>query len=122
MEMTKKQTEFWAFIIMLCLAVSIAVLLIDFGIKAAILEESTRLRLIIEENSGRKSEKPASSGTDNDADIDSSMSPDLLVEHTPSVETGNVSNGTAKKASNTSAGGTQPRRPDHPRTIPRGDK
>lgn len=122
MEMTKKQTEFWAFIIMICLAVSIAVLLVDFGIKAAILEESTKLRLLIEENSGRKSQESASGRTDNDADINSSVPPDLLLEYIAPVETGDVPNGTAEKVRPSPARRAKPRRPGNPGTISSGDK
>jgi hypothetical protein len=121
-EMTKKQTEFWAFIIMICLAVSIAVLLVDFGIKAAILEESTKLRLLIEENSGRKNQESAPGRTDNDADINSSVPPDILLEYIAPVETGDVPNGTAEKVRPSPARRAKSRRPDNPGTIPSGDK
>jgi hypothetical protein len=121
-EMTKKQTEFWAFIIMICLAVSIAVLLVDFGIKAAILEESTKLRLLIEENSGRKNQESATGRTDNDADINSSVPSDILLEYIAPVETGDVPNGTAEKVRPSPARRAKSRRPGNPGTIPSGDK
>lgn len=93
MNMTQKQAEFWAFVVGLCTVVAIAVLLLDFGIKAAILEESTRLRLKIEEWERGQHAKATTVGTDNDVPEHSSILAPLLVDNAPGMEAGSSDNG-----------------------------
>lgn len=100
MELSKKQLEFWAVLLIIILSASVLIMLVDFGIKAAILEESTRLRLKIEEweKGGRNPTKANASGASNDVAIDTPFPSDLLVVNPSRVEKGNVPNGTTKKA------------------------
>jgi hypothetical protein len=122
MEMTKKQAEFWAFIIIICSMTALAILIVDFGIKSAILEESTRLRLTIEEHSGHKRQKSDDSRTANDPSDDSHISGDVLVVNSQRMEKGNVHNG-AEKASNGSPDReSKPSRSVGRRTIPHGNE
>lgn len=93
MQLSKK-TELWAVIMLVCLFVSILVLLVDFGIKEAILEESGKLRLRIEEWEVRtggygKNEKR----TSNDTRDNGTIPGDVLVDTTPGVETRHVPKG-----------------------------
>lgn len=94
MELSRKQTEFWAVILLVCLVVSAAIMLVDFQIKQAILEESTRLRLVIEGWEVRQSGYRASKDrATNDATDNGSFPGPVLVESTTGMEAGNVSNG-----------------------------
>jgi hypothetical protein len=96
MQLTKKQMEFWTIILVLCIGTAIAVLLLDFGIKAAILEESTRLRLRIEEwerHYGRQSESPTESRAANDSLDNPPLPSDVLVVNPARMEERVVSNG-----------------------------
>lgn len=89
MEMTRRQAEFWTLIIGICTVVSIAVLLLDFGIKAAILEESTRLRIAIEDEArknGRQSKETNTGRIDNDDSVDGPIPDDLLVVDSTGME------------------------------------
>lgn len=54
MQMSKKQAEFFTVLILICTVTAAAILLIDFQIKGAILEESNRLRKIIEGHYGQR--------------------------------------------------------------------
>lgn len=123
MDLSKQQAEYWAFIIGLMIAVAIAILLIDFSIKAAILEESTRLRLIIEgERSGQKPGTADASGATNDAPDNSPLSSDVLVVDPTGMETGNGHKGDQKPSEDASNRRPQPRRPNRNRAIPGGNE
>jgi hypothetical protein len=104
MELNKKQTEFWAVILIICLVVSAAIMLVDFQIKQAILEESVRLRLAIEEwevrSSGLRANKNRAT---NDSTDNATISGSVLVDQPARMETGNVSNGATKQAPKTTA-------------------
>lgn len=103
MQLTKKQMEFWTFVLILCIGVSLLVMLIDFGIKAAILEESTRLRLRIEEwDNGRKSAETNASGVGNDSANNAAFPVPVLVDESTGMEAANVPNGTQEKIAATS--------------------
>jgi len=94
MEMSKKQAEFWVAMIVLCIVVAVAILLVDFGIKSAILEESNRLRLSIEE--AMRGQKPAGaneSGADNVAPNNPPYPADVLVVEPSRMEKGVSDNG-----------------------------
>lgn len=124
MEISKKQAEFWAFIIIMCTVAAIAILLVDFGIKTAILEESNKLRLVIEEEevrrNGRKHAGTNASGSPNDANNDAPVPGDVLVDDTTGMETGYVSNGNTETSGPASAANrrTKPSRQTNPRAIP----
>jgi hypothetical protein len=96
MELNRKQLEFWTFTIVLCLILTFTVLLVDFGIKAAILEESAKLRLAIEEAKlrGQRPSAANESGTATLNSDDASIPSDVLVVDATGMETGNVPNGT----------------------------
>jgi hypothetical protein len=123
MNVTQKQAEFWVTLLALMIVVAIAVLFLDFGIKTAILDESTRLRLVIEEEiRGRNGQKATTGGAGIDADNDPPLPADVLVDHSTGMEATSGSNG--DKAPDNSAGNrrTQPRRQAHTRAIPPRDK
>lgn len=87
MELGKK-TEFWAVVLIVCLVVSVAVMLVDFGIKSAILEESNRLRRVIEEHQiGQRTAAATQAGTSHDGSVDYPFPSDLLVGDPRPVET-----------------------------------
>jgi hypothetical protein len=126
MEMSKKQAEFWVALIILCLIFAVAITLVDFGIKASILEQSNRLRLEMEEwevrISGRKPTGTDEVGASDDAPNDTSIPGDVLVVNPPGMEAGNGDSGHTAKARNTVANRAKPGRQTRNRTIPNGDK
>lgn len=126
MEMSKKQAEFWVALLVLCIIFAVAILLVDFGIKSAILEESTRLRLVIEDEEVRRSgRKPAGTnavGANNDRGNDVPFPSDVLVDHPPGMEKGSSPNGDKTPGATTRKRRAQPSRPSSPRTIQNGDK
>lgn len=109
--MTKKQAEFWAFIIIMCTMAAFAILIVDFGIKSAILEESIRLRLIIEEHSGHKLSQPNDSGATNDAPDNPSFPSDVLVVNPERMEAGNDTNRSAQATHRSANRNSKPSRP-----------
>lgn len=125
MEMSKKQTEFWVALLVLCIIFAVAIMLVDFGIKTSILEQSNRIRLLMEEweiKNGRITAGANEVRTSDDSNNNPSLPGDVLLVNPPGMETGNAHNGTTEENNNT---GT--RRPKHsrqtsPRTIPHGDK
>ena len=96
-DLNKKQVEFWGVILIICLVVATAILLVDFQIKQAILEESSRLRLRIEEwevrHSGLRTHKD---GATNDPANNGPFPGPVLVDSTTGMETGDVPNGGPK--------------------------
>lgn len=123
MDINKRQAEFWATLIIICTVVAIAVLLLDFGIKAAILEESTRLRLKIEEwEIGRKHQETNASGVGDDATVNSPIPGSLLVEHSPGMEAGNATEGATATATASDNGRPKSGRTSRNRKISDGDK
>lgn len=126
MEMSKKQAEFWVALIVLCIIFAVAILLVDFGIKAAILEESTRLRLTIEDEevrrSGRNTTGANAVGIDNDRSNDPAFPADVLVDNPSRMEKGSSANGDKTPGTNPRKRRAQPSRPSSSRTIPNGDK
>jgi hypothetical protein len=124
-EITKKQTEFWVFILVMCIAVSCAVLLVDFGIKAAILEESTRLRLVIEDEevrrSGRKRAEADANRATNDAPDDASIPGNVLVVQPARMEAGGSANGTEKQVPSPRVRRPKSGRPATDRTVSEGN-
>lgn len=125
MEMTKKQAEFWVAILVLCLFTAVAILLVDFGIKASILEESNKLRLTIEEETlsrGQKPKRANENGNANDISDNPPLPGNVLVDDTARMEARNVPNGATPKATNSRPRRAQSSRQNSPRTIPGGDK
>lgn len=92
----KDNVKFWTFLAGMILMVSVTVLLIDMSIKAAILEESNALRLVIEESrNGQRKESADHKRTSGNG----SGTPDVLGQYDAGMETGNVrqsGNGTSK--------------------------
>lgn len=113
------KTKFWITLVAIMLGVSVAVLLIDMTIKAAILEESNALRRVI---IGVRDDGSAEANPVGSANQHSGNS--TLLDFVPAgMETGNVANGNKAEAK------AQPRKrkPTQPRTqgdtgeIPEGD-
>jgi hypothetical protein len=75
------------------LGVSILVMLIDFQIKGAILEESARLRGVID---GQRTARSNNNGASGDAPKHAPFPSDVLGEQPSRLEKGNASNGTAR--------------------------
>lgn len=126
MEMSKKHAEFLVALLVLCIIFAAAILLVDFGIKAAILEESTRLRLAIEDEEVRRSGRNTTGANavraDNDRGNDPPFPADVLVEHSPGMEKGSSANGDKAPGTNPRKRRAQSPRQASPRTIPNGDK
>jgi hypothetical protein len=125
MEMTKKQVEFYTAILVLCIIFAVAITLVDYGIKASILEQSNGLRLRIEEweqNNGRKSAGTNEVRTNNDPDNNAPIPSDVLVVNPPGMEAGNDTTGHTATASNSRAQRSKSGRSASSRTIQNGDK
>lgn len=122
MQLTKKQLEFWTFIIVMALAASIAVLLIDFTIKTAILEESNKLRLVIEGwQGGQNRQATDANGAVADPDNDAAIPGDVLVVDPSRMEAGGAANGSKAPRQSPANGRAKSRRPSSPGTIPGGN-
>jgi hypothetical protein len=125
-ELTKKQAEFWVAILVLCIIFAVAILLVDFGIKAAILEESNRLRLQIEDwevrQSGRVAAAANAGRTGNDDSDNPPFPSDVLVDNATGMEKGSSPNGDTAPRANPRKRRAQPSRQASPRTIQDGDK
>lgn len=101
MEMNKKQLEFFTVLLGIILAASVLILLVDFGIKASILEESTRLRLKIEEwQNGRSGTQTDTGRASNDSVDNAPLSIPILVDQPARMETTDVPNGIAETSAN----------------------
>lgn len=124
MNLSKKQAEFWAALIIICTIVAVLILLIDFSIKTAILQESTKLRLMIEEweRAGGFDRKANTTGATNDAPIDSPNAGSLLVAEPTGMETGSSPNGSAAPDLPSEEVKPKPSRQARNRRIPQGDK
>jgi hypothetical protein len=111
MEMTRKQVEFWSVLLAGMIGVAILVLLIDFQIKGAILEQSTQFRREYESYlRGRIPTSANASGASDVTSDDSAIHPDLLVDDSSRMEAGNASNGAAPTNANTGQRGNSKRR------------
>jgi hypothetical protein len=89
---TTDNIKFWSFLAGMILMVSVAVLLIDMSIKAAILQESNTLRLAIEGERNDRASKASSNGNNHH----SNNSSPILGVFPAGMETGDVANGTKK--------------------------
>lgn len=95
--------EFWAVLLVILVGTAVLIMLVDFGIKAAILEESNRLRLKIEEwdkEHGRGTAEANPGRTDNDSGDNTSVPIPLLVDSPAGMETADVPNGTKEAVVN----------------------
>jgi hypothetical protein len=123
MQVSKRQLEFWMAILILCLITAIIITLVDFSIKASILEQSNKIRLEIEEwNRGQGRGRQAEDGASYNADNNSPLPGDVLGKHTTGLETrypDNKNTGMVHAASKTRA---EHRSQDGNREIPSGDK
>jgi hypothetical protein len=125
MEMSKKQTEFWVALLVLCIIFAVAIMLVDFGIKSSILEQSNRIRLLMEEweiKNGRVTAGANEIRTNDDRDNNPSLPGDVLLVNPPGMETGNADNGDTEKTNNTGTRRPKSGRPASPRTIPHGNE
>jgi hypothetical protein len=112
----KDPVRLWLFLVVLMLGTAVTVLLLDFGIKAAILEESNALRLAIErernEQFVRRTEVPNANGTSSD----DSYSPDVVgindarleTRDAPKEDTGTPKKTTAHRPAKPGAAGPTP--------------
>ena len=102
---TNDHIKFWTFLAGMFLMVSIAVLLIDMSIKAAILGESNELRLIIEGERNDRAAKTNSNGSSNNG---SGASP-VLGKFSTGMETGDVVDGSKKTVQSRAPRGQKPK-------------
>jgi hypothetical protein len=123
MDITKKQAEFWGILIFGMTLVAITVLFIDVQIKTSILEESNRLRLLIEgETVGRNAKDSSPSGASNEPGNHADIPSVVLLDNAPGMETRNASNGATVTAPGTrKRRNTQPKRPGNAQEIPPGN-
>lgn len=94
-DMSKKQAEFFAILIMLCTITAALVLVIDYQIKGAILEQANRVRRDIEGwQRGQSAAAASGNRSDSDAGNHVGYPSDLVDSGTARVETSG-SNGSA---------------------------
>lgn len=85
------KVRFWGILAIMILAVAITVTLVDLTIKAAILQESNSLRLLIErETNAKGTEGPDNSGIAADATNDGTVPGDVLAIKPVRLEARNV--------------------------------
>lgn len=119
-DMSKKQAEFFAILIVLCTITAALVLVIDYQIKGAILEQANRVRRDIEGwQRGQSAATASGNRSDSDAGNHVGYPSDLVDSGTARVETSG-SNGSANgqnhpKTSRTSEPGGTARRGPIPR-------
>lgn len=112
--MSKKQAQFFAGLIIICTITAALVLVIDYQIKGAILEQANRLRLQIE--GFQRGQNPATaSGNRSDSDVGDHVSypADLVDSGTPRVEASSA------HSANNGQGKAQEIRTTKPRGTPR---
>jgi hypothetical protein len=105
MEMTNKSTKFWTMMLLMVLGMSVLVLMIDFSIKGAILEESLKLRREIQgwkATNGTKPEGRADFPGPSHRPDDSPILGDVLAVKPTGMEAGSPPNGTTGSAASTS--------------------
>lgn len=125
MDMSKKQAEFWVALLVLCIIFALAIMLVDFGIKSSILEESNRLFRKIESwerENGRDTAGTNAVGNNDDRDNDIPLPSDVLVVDPSRLEKGNAANGGTESPNNSRTRRSKPRGQTSPRTVPNGDK
>lgn len=120
--MSKKQAEFFAILILICTVTAAAILVIDFQIKGAILEESNRMRKAIE--GWQNGQRPAAANghrPSGDTSNDPSYPSDLV---------GGGATGVEKAGSHAESNGAAPARnpgrskrvrPDDSGSVPEGN-
>lgn len=101
--MTSKSTKFWTMMLLMVLGMSVLVLMIDFSIKGAILEESMRLRREIQSwkvTNGAKPEGRADFSSPPNGANDGPIPGDVLAFKPAGMEEGSAPNGVAGPARN----------------------
>jgi hypothetical protein len=88
MNMSKKQAEFFTVLILICTVTAAAILIIDYQIKGAILEESNRMRKELERYYGQRPAAASGRRPDSDTSHDLSYPSDLVGSGTTGVEEG----------------------------------
>jgi hypothetical protein len=105
MELSKKQAEFWGIFIFIMVLVAITVLLIDFQLKGAILEQAIRVRREIDtwnkDKNGPDTAGSNANGDNPNAPVDSPIPTNVLVCEPTRMETGNVPNGATPQTTDT---------------------
>lgn len=100
-ELSKKQIEFWVIMFLIILAIMTFITVVDISTKASILEQATKLRLLIEgQTSGQSSNGTNAAGIASDPSDDGPVSADVLVFDSPGLETGDDSNRHSRAAAN----------------------
>lgn len=119
-EASDEKLKFWAVLVAVMLGVSVAVLLIDMTIKAAILEESNALRRTL---LGIQDDRPTEA-SNNGASHNSNSSSSVLDIFPAGMENGDVATGDKTSSNGTSTRGkrtrTQPRTQGDSGEIPPG--
>lgn len=93
-ELSKKQIEFWVIMFLIILAIMTFITVVDISTKAAILEQATKLRLLIEgQANGQNASRTDTAGIASDPIDDGSVPGDVLVLDSARLETGNDTNG-----------------------------
>jgi hypothetical protein len=86
-EMSKKQIEFFVILIWLAVLTAIAILVIDFQIKGAIVEQAIKLREVV---NGQKGETTASQRSDNNGTNNSPYPSDMVGSGHAGMEAGST--------------------------------
>jgi hypothetical protein len=118
-QMSKKQAEFFTVLILICTVTAAAILLIDFQIKGAILEESNKLRRVIE--GVRNGQSPTSADgyrPDSDTGYNVPYPSDMVDSGATRVETASPIPNTNGKAPQVGHGATPRKRRNGPSIIP----
>lgn len=121
MELSKKQAQFYAVLVGGCVAIAILVLLIDFNIKASILDESARLREVINGQRPTGSNDPRANSNHTEHN---NISGDVLSEQRPRMEKRDVANGFPVAVSNPNGKGrwSDDAGKGDDKNVPTGDK
>jgi cytoskeletal protein RodZ len=100
-ELSKRQIEFWVIMFLIILGIMTLITVVDISTKTAIMEQATRLRLLIEgQANGQNASRTNETGTSSDPIDDGSIPGDVLVFDNARLETGNAANGNSRAATN----------------------
>jgi hypothetical protein len=100
-ELSKKQIEFWVIMFLIILGIMMLITVVDISTKTAIIEQATRLRLLIEgQVNGQNASRTDETGTSSDPIDDGSVPGDVLVFDDARLEAGNVANGNSGAVAN----------------------
>lgn len=122
-DMSKKQAQFFAGLILICTITAALVLVIDYQIKGAILEQANRLRLEIEDwQRGQGTKTTGSNRPDNHAGNDVSYPADLVHSGTTGVEANGHSSPGNREGKATHVRTARPSRANGASSIPGTDQ